>query len=102
MSAAAEALSWRGAVRAGRGLVAGVVLFWLGAMFFVRGEEGVPTWWLPTALAVGFCLPWPPAPQLAKASARCSTRSIAGTCGRRGASNESSGSLFMYAGMPAF
>ena len=38
--------------RIATGSLLGVVLFWFGASFWVRGAS-VPDWWLPVALAVG-------------------------------------------------
>lgn len=54
--------TWQAAARAGRSGTAGIALFWMVAMVLVRGEAGVPTWWLPVALGLGFFVPSPRVP----------------------------------------
>jgi hypothetical protein len=39
-----------------------MALFWMVAVVLVRGESGVPEWWLPVALGLGFIVPAPRVP----------------------------------------
>lgn len=64
--------------RFGRGLLAGVVLYWAGAITAVRSAAGVADWWLPLALALGCCVPAPRGAQWPAATLSWRTRLAAG------------------------
>jgi hypothetical protein len=64
--------------RFGRGLLAGIVLYWAGAITALRSAAGVADWWLPLALALGCCVPAPHGAQWPAATLSWRTRLVAG------------------------
>jgi hypothetical protein len=64
--------------RFGRGLLAGVALYWAGAITAVRSAAGVADWWLPLALALGCCVSAPRGAQWPAATLSWRTRLAAG------------------------
>jgi hypothetical protein len=64
--------------RLGRGLLAGIVLYWFGAIVAVRSAAGVADWWLPLALAIGCCAPAPRGGRWPAATLSWRTRLAAG------------------------
>lgn len=64
--------------RLGRALLAGIVVYWFGAILAVRSAAGVADWWLPLALALGCCVPAPRGARWPAATLSWRTRLAAG------------------------